>query len=61
MEKQKRTATVTGTAQGIGYAIAEAFVQNGDFVAVFDLNIETAESAVEKLGNAKGISSKNGK
>ena len=51
---QDRTVIVTGAAQGIGYAIAEAFKNNGDFVAIFDLNEEAAKSAAEKLGNAKG-------
>ncbi len=51
---QNRTVIVTGAAQGIGYAIAEEFKNNGDFVAIFDLNEEAATSAAEKLGNAKG-------
>jgi 3-hydroxybutyrate dehydrogenase len=51
---QNRTVIVTGAAQGIGYAIAQSFIENGDFVAIFDLNLEAAESAAEKLGNAKG-------
>ncbi|MEH7547643.1 3-hydroxybutyrate dehydrogenase [Neobacillus vireti] len=51
---QNRTVIVTGAAQGIGYAIAEAFKNNGDFVAIFDLNQEAASSAAEKLGNSKG-------
>lgn len=56
MTTQKdRTVIVTGAAQGIGYAIAESFINNGDFVAVFDLNLEAAESAATKLGNAKGF------
>ena len=55
MNTQKgRTVIVTGAAQGIGYAIAESFINNGDFVAILDLNLEAAESAAAKLGNAKG-------
>jgi 3-hydroxybutyrate dehydrogenase len=52
--QKERTVIVTGAAQGIGYAIAEEFVKNGDFVAIFDLNEEAANGAAEKLGNAKG-------
>uniref|UniRef100_F4PF77 3-oxoacyl-[acyl-carrier-protein] reductase n=1 Tax=Batrachochytrium dendrobatidis (strain JAM81 / FGSC 10211) TaxID=684364 RepID=F4PF77_BATDJ len=52
--KTERTVIVTGAAQGIGYAIGEAFINNGDFVAILDLNLEAAESAAAKLGNAKG-------
>ena len=35
-----RTVIVTGGAQGIGLAITKAFVQNGDFVAIFDINAD---------------------
>ncbi|MFJ8258515.1 3-hydroxybutyrate dehydrogenase [Peribacillus asahii] len=52
--KKERTVVVTGAAQGIGYAIAEAFVHNGDFVAICDINLPSAESAANKLQNAKG-------
>ncbi|KGR77244.1 3-hydroxybutyrate dehydrogenase [Ureibacillus manganicus] len=54
MKTTNRTVLVTGGAQGIGYAISQEFIANGDFVAIFDLNEEAAIAAAEKLGNAKG-------
>lgn len=50
---KERTVIITGAAQGIGYGIAEAFVKNGDFVAICDINIDAANRAAEKLQNAK--------
>jgi 3-hydroxybutyrate dehydrogenase len=52
--QKERTVIVTGAAQGIGYAIAQGFIRNGDFVAIFDLNEEAAKSAAGELGNSKG-------
>ncbi|MCG7343949.1 SDR family oxidoreductase [Sporosarcina sp. ACRSL] len=52
--KKDRTVIVTGGARGIGYAIAEAFIDNGDFVAIFTRNGDAANEAAEKLGHAKG-------
>ncbi len=52
--QKERTVVITGAAQGIGYAIAEAFIQTGDFVAILDLNLEAAENAATELGNSKG-------
>jgi 3-oxoacyl-[acyl-carrier protein] reductase len=45
-----RTAVVTGAAQGIGYAIAEVFVEEGARVVLGDLNAETVDLAAKQLG-----------
>jgi 3-hydroxybutyrate dehydrogenase len=45
----QKIVIVTGGAQGIGYAIAEAFVKNGDFVAIADLNGKAAEKAAQSF------------
>ena len=50
----ERIVVITGSAQGIGKAIAEGFIQNGDFVAIADLNYEEAVKTAKELGNAKG-------
>ncbi|AMB98569.1 3-hydroxybutyrate dehydrogenase [Aerococcus urinaehominis] len=48
-----RTVIVTGGGQGIGFAIAEKFVAEGDWVAIVDLKEEIAQAAAERLGRAK--------
>ncbi|KQL37301.1 3-hydroxybutyrate dehydrogenase [Psychrobacillus sp. FJAT-21963] len=55
MSKQ-RVVIVTGGAGGMGYAIAQKFVTQNDFVYVADLNQEAAEKVAKELGeNTKGI------
>lgn len=47
---EARTAVITGGAQGLGYAIAEAFVKEGANVVLGDLNAEGVAAAAEQLG-----------
>jgi len=45
-----KVAVVTGGAQGIGLAIAKAFVEHGARVVIGDLDMDVAARAVEELG-----------
>lgn len=47
---QQPIALVTGGAQGIGYACAEALAEDGAKVIVADINAEGVKAAAEKLG-----------
>lgn len=61
---ENKVAVVTGSSRGIGYAIAEKFLDNGAKVAVLGSREESANKAVEKLcekydkENFKGYSPK---
>ena len=46
----KKTALITGAAQGIGKAIAAAFIREGAHVILTDKNTETGEAAAAELG-----------
>ncbi len=46
-----KTALVTGASRGIGAAIARAFLQNGAFVYLADIDDGQGESLVTLLGN----------
>lgn len=46
-----RNVIITGAAQGIGYAAAQAFDLEGDRVFIFDMNLETAQEAANSLNN----------
>ncbi|MFT4124955.1 MAG: 3-oxoacyl-ACP reductase FabG [Gordonia sp. (in: high G+C Gram-positive bacteria)] len=45
-----KTAVITGAAQGIGYAIAQRFIDEGARVVVGDINAEAAAVAAAELG-----------
>ncbi len=50
MKKTSVKAVITGGASGLGFAVAERFVGDGGRVALFDVNAEKGEQAVEALG-----------
>jgi len=52
---QTKTAVVTGGAQGIGLAIAEAFVRHGGRVVIADLDGAAAQAAAQGLGPEAAI------
>lgn len=45
-----RTSIITGGAQGIGFAIAEAFAKEGSNIVLGDLNASAVEAAALRLG-----------
>lgn len=47
-----QTAVVTGGAQGLGYAIARRFVDEGAKVVLGDLNLEATRAAADSLGGS---------
>ena len=47
----KPIALVTGGAQGIGYACAEALAADGARIILADINANGVQAAAEKLGN----------
>jgi 3-hydroxybutyrate dehydrogenase len=49
MKLDGKVALITGAAGGIGYAIAERYLEAGGRVAIADLNVEGAERAASKL------------
>lgn len=50
MEIKERVAVVTGGASGLGRATAQALVNRGAKVAIFDLNPELGEKTATELG-----------
>lgn len=50
MRLKNKIALITGSARGIGQAIAELFHKNGATIIISDINDETGKSLGEKLG-----------
>lgn len=48
-----KVSIITGSASGIGYAIAKRFMEDGAKVVIADMDLEAARKAAEKL-NASG-------
>jgi 3-oxoacyl-[acyl-carrier protein] reductase len=51
---EQRTAIITGGAQGIGFAIAQTFAEQGANLVIGDLQLEQAEIACQQLAT-KGV------
>lgn len=49
MRLEGKTAIITGGAQGIGYAIAERYLNEGGKVVIADMNDEAGQEAAERL------------
>lgn len=47
-----RTSIITGAAQGIGFAIAEAFAREGSHVVIGDIDASAASRAAETIGGS---------
>ena len=50
MRLKDKVAVVTGAAQGIGYACAERFAQEGAKVVLSDIDARKGEEAAEREG-----------
>ncbi|MGE7946379.1 3-oxoacyl-ACP reductase FabG [Lysinibacillus sp. NPDC093688] len=51
MRLNNKVAIITGAANGIGYAAAERFIEEGAFVVIADFNEDAGVSAAQQLGN----------
>ncbi|WP_227369220.1 3-hydroxybutyrate dehydrogenase [Halomonas sp. M20] len=51
MKLNNKVAVITGGASGIGYQVAERFIDANARVAIADVNIDSAQEAAKKLGD----------
>ena len=54
-DQSKKIAAVTGSAQGIGRAIAEALAEDGADVAILDINAEGAKEAAGAIAEGLAV------
>jgi 3-oxoacyl-[acyl-carrier protein] reductase len=55
MKLQGKTTIITGSAQGIGRAIAEVFASEGSRVVISDINIESAQKTADEIKTKYGF------
>jgi len=55
MKLKGKTAVITGSAQGIGRAIAEVFAQQGANVVISDINAEVSQKTSEEIKEKYGV------
>jgi D-sorbitol dehydrogenase (acceptor) len=54
MKLEGKSAVVTGAAQGMGFAIAHRFAEEGASVVIADLRLDAAQTAAEKITSSGG-------
>ncbi len=50
MKFQDQVVVITGAGRGIGYALAERFAHEGARVVIAEINLQTGQSAADRLG-----------
>jgi 3-oxoacyl-[acyl-carrier protein] reductase len=55
MKLQDKTTVITGSAQGIGRAIAEIFAAEGSRLVISDINIESAQKTADEIKTKYGF------
>jgi 3-oxoacyl-[acyl-carrier protein] reductase len=55
MKLQGKTTVITGSAQGIGRAIAEVFASEGSRLVISDINIELAQKTADEIKTKYGF------
>ncbi|MDR2708446.1 MAG: 3-oxoacyl-[acyl-carrier-protein] reductase [Elusimicrobiota bacterium] len=55
MRLKEKLAVITGSAQGIGKAIAELFAQNGANVVISDINQDNAQKTAAEIAQKFGV------